>query len=170
MQYDIGATFEERVLPLSTNAKGRSGGLRKQANMCTVQLMEAGTDDLFHKVRNEVLGACCDQGPERVVADSSVSSIGRYRDTYVASNDQSYYWPRCLWIAGLLHVFYNALETSLKSVKPVADFIDLLKPLVDFLSDRDLRRKFQWVCLKGKPCFAKFDSHPKVHIDWRWAN
>ena len=77
-------------------------------------------------------------------------------------------YPCCLWIPGHLHMFFNALESAVMQQSWGQDFMDNLSNVLNFLGDRDLRRKFQYTCLQGLPCFNKFNQCPKKHADWRW--
>ena len=76
-------------------------------------------------------------------------------------------YPCCLWIPGHLHMFFNALESAVMQQSWGRDFMDNLSNVLNFLGDRDLRRKFQYTCLQGLPCFNKFNQCPKKHADWR---
>ena len=51
----------------------------------------------------------------------------------------------------------------------VKDFMNHLRALESFLSDRQLRRTFLRSCLVDQPCFDSFTNYSTIHINWRWA-
>ena len=118
--YDLNSAFETRICPLSTLGLGHAGLVKKAINVANVYLMEAETLERFHEARQEVVGYLSDQGTEKKVAELTVGVIPRCRDLYEHSDPMSYMYPRCLAIPGHLHILYNALEESIKSL-PIAD-------------------------------------------------
>lgn len=81
---------------------------------------------------------------------------------------RSYMYPIALQIPGHLHMMYDALEGAVKKLPAYADFITHLRALQSFMSNGDLRRRFQVVCMRGLAAAKMFDHYSVVHIDWRW--
>ena len=65
-------------------------------------------------------------------------------------------------------MLFNALQEGCQSVSISVCFFDTLRIVCNFLSDTQLRRKFQARCLAGKDDCSKFTAFTKTHIDWRW--
>lgn len=145
--FDLNSGFETRVMPLSTLGSGRSSALKKSLNVGTHYLHETGCHDLFDEVRSSVYGGTSDQGAERNIGDETVRIIPGYDDKYAASDPRSFFWPRALWLLGRLHILFNALEGACKHLDIAKDFFESLRVLCSFLSDRQMQRKFQAVCV-----------------------
>ena len=165
---DLNSVFETRRMPLSTLAHGHESALNKSTNMAGLYLNESRDLDQFDAKRSEVFGLTSDQGAEKDIVDSSVHVVPGYRDRFEFGDNKYYLWPRALFVVGHLHVLFNALEEACKG-SPDADwFFDALRTICNFLSDVQLRRRFQAKCLVGKACFGKFSHFARTHIDWRW--
>ena len=153
---------------LTTLGKGRSGATAKGLHTANCYLTRVSSDDQFHKVRQEVFNACTEQGWEKNVSEGTVGTLERFRNLYSSDDPMAYMYPSCLWVCGHLHVLFNCLETAVKALPFADEFFNLLRCILEFLCDRDLRRKFQYSCLRGRPEFKLFDAQPRLHIDWRW--
>ena len=168
VHYNLNLNHESRVLTLSTMGVGRAGLVKKTLNVANVYLMETADSAAFNEVRCEFRGCCSDQGTEKGMAEDTVNAIAELRGRYPAGSEMSFMYPKMMYVSGHLHVLYNALKTSITSVPLAVDFIEHLKVMQAFLNDKQLRRKFQAECLRGKPCYSKFNSCQVVHVDWEW--
>ena len=166
--YDLSANFESRICPLSTLGAGHAGLVKKGRSLANILLMESGSLSSLNELRCEVRGLTTDQGTEKGVSEATVEILQKFRGEYAPGDPMSFMYPRCLWIPGHLHVMFNALEEAVKGLSVSKAFLDHLRALQQFLSDKQLRRTFQASCLAGKPCFGKFSKYRTVHIDWRW--
>ena len=167
VHFDINQNFESRLCPLSTLGLGHAGMVKKLLNVAGIYLMESADAAQFHHVRNEVRGYTSDQGTEKELAEGTVMVIPRFKD-FDPSDVQSFMYPRCLTVPGHLHILYNALESAVAQLPVAKQFLEHLKVLESFLSNRTLRAKFQASCVQGQPCCASFSSYATVHIEWRW--
>ena len=141
--YDINAAFESRLFPLSTLGVGAAGLVKKGINVANVYVMESESLDKFHEVRCEIRGFTSDQGTERKLPEVPVAILSACRDAYEPSDPMSYMYPRCLAMPGHLHILFNALEEAVKSLSISAKFLERLRSLQSFLSNRQLRQRFQ---------------------------
>lgn len=167
-QIDLNAAFETRIMPLSTLGHGRASALKKSVNVSSLYLMESEDFDAFDVTRNEVCSICTDQGAEKNISEAGVRILPEYRGAFAADDVQSFLWPVALPLPGHLHIFFNALESACKSVIFAATFFVDLRAITNFLSNKQLRRKFQACCMSGKAGRHEFNSFPRTHVDWRW--
>ena len=131
--------------------------------------MEGEEEEDFHTIRNEVFGSTMDSGTENDVGNDTVGIIARFAGLFNPEDPQSFMYPKLLHMLGHLHLLFNALETSVKKLEMAAKFFNALRAIESFLSNRQLRRKFQVSCLSTAPpgVSQKFDGYGTVHIDWR---
>ena len=160
--------FESRVIPLSTVGSGRASGVKKSTNVAACYLMETENREQFDELRCSVCGITTDQGAEKGLADETVRIISGYRDTLTTGWAKDFLWPRALLVLVHVHILYNALQEACIGVPGADEFFEQLKTLCSFLSNVQLRRKFQAVCLVGQRCCKQFDHFPRTHVDWRW--
>jgi hypothetical protein len=165
---DLNSCFETRIMPLTTLGSGHESHFKKATNVAGLYLNESSDLDQFDEKRCGVMGLTSDQGAEMQIADASVHVVNGYADRYPIGDAKFFLWPRCLLVVGHLHVLFNALEEACKSLDVSDWFFNCLRTLCNFLSDQQLRRRFQSSCLKGKACYAQFTHFVRIHIDWRW--
>ena len=165
---DLNIGFETRICSTSTLGLGNAGLVKKGTNTANVYLMESEKAAEFHEVREELKGSCSDSGTEKDIGDDTINIIKAFRGMFAATDPRSFMYPCLLHIAGHLHILFNAFETAVKSLDESKQFLEVLRVLLDFLSNKQLRQKFQAACLRNTPAFNYFNSHPTVHIDWRW--
>jgi hypothetical protein len=167
--FDINAGFETRICPISTLGLGNAGAVKKGLNTAGVYLMESTAMVQFHDKRCEVKGSTMDSGTEKVVGDDPVQVLPKCQNLYSPEDRMSYMYPNNLHLCGHLHVLFNALETAVKGLDLASRFMDCMLILQTFMSNKQLRRKFQTSCLGvGHPDRSRFDAYSTVHIDWRW--
>ena len=77
--------------------------------------MESDAHDMFHEKRRELRGGCSDQGTEKGMGDESIYSVG-FDDYNPTDAFELFLCPLILWIPGMLHVLYNALQDAIESV------------------------------------------------------
>ena len=129
--------------------------------------MESETLEQFDDSRCHTFGWCTDSGAERGIADQTVRIVPAYRDKYRPGDPRIYFWPWVLFIPGHLHVLFNALEESAKSLDIADNCFDNLGDVIGFLNDRELVRKFRYDCLPPEEQ-AHFSVGATEHLDWRW--
>jgi len=149
--YDRNEGFETRIMPLSTLGLGHAGLVKKGINTANLYLMESEEEEDFHTIRNEVFGSTMDSGTEKDVGNDTVGIIARFAGLFNPEDPQSFMYPKLLHMPGHLHLLFNALETSVKKLEMAAKFFDALRAIESFLSNRQLRRKFQVSCLSTAP-------------------
>ena len=154
-------------MPLSTVATGWGSLPKKAGNAASLYLNESEDDAAFNDLRMQVKGGTTDQGTESGILDETVGIIPRFRNVFPASDRRSFLFPSGLFIVGHLHVLYNALEESCKSLPVSNDFFGVLTHITAFLGDKDLRTKYQEQCSRPESKY-KFNTCPRHHIDWRW--
>ena len=130
--------------------------------------METRDLTAFEELRTEVCGVTTDQGAEKDICDQSVNIVPGIANRYASTDHKSYLWPGAMYVAGHMHLMYNALEEACKSLTISETFFNCLSIMCSFLGDKILRGKFQQLCLAGKGCASKFDHFPRIHCDWRW--
>lgn len=164
--FNLNIALQTRVLPLSTIGAGRASTQRKSLNVISVFLMETSDLSQFEQVRDEVCGLTSDQA-DMSQADETINVLPQLRGKYAADDPRSFVFPKCLIVIGHLHVLYNALEEACKCLPIAEKWFEQLRALASFLSDGQLRRKFQ-AMLEGLQCSKLFGTCPRMHIDWRW--
>ena len=122
LSFDLNSGFETRMAPFSNLGSGWSSALKKTINICSGLLMEARDDTDFEDIRREVFGITTDQGAEKAINDTTVNILPKFRDRYASNNPLSWLWPFALFIAGHMHVLYNALEEACKSITVAKTF------------------------------------------------
>ena len=132
--------FEERICPVSVVGAGKANLVTKSVKAANIWLMESNSPDMFHGKRAEVIGGLSDQGTERNVGEDTVFSLSQFRGAFHPDSNNAFMYPNCLWVTGLLHILYNALEEAITSLPGYDDFIAKLRILDQLLSDRMLRR------------------------------
>ena len=166
--YDININYESRLLPISVLGKGYAGVTKKALNCANIYLMESGSEAAFHGLRGEVRGAVADQGTEKGIVDEPLAILTGMAVTHAPKDVQSFLFPKALGIHGHLHILYNALEEAVMSLESAHIFMEQLRSLERFLSNRELRAKFQASCLAEADCKSRFNHYPTVHVEWRW--
>ena len=166
--FDLNSGYETSVKPLSIMGEGWSSAVKKTFNMCACFQMETEDAEDFDEVRCEVCGVTTDQGAERDICDQSVRILPGYADKYLADDPRCYLWPNALFVAGHMHLMYNALSDACQNISVSKRFFEILSVMCAFLGDSGLRGKFQEFCCAGKPCRDLFDHFPRHHVDWRW--
>ena len=131
-------------------------------------LMETSAASEFHAVRSEFVSYCTDQGIEKALADDTVRVLPRFAEDFPGKGPDSYKFPRCLYMVGHLHVFYNALEEACKHLTCDDWYLDCLSTLVNCLSLPWIRQKFMATCVHGLACCSNFKSFPVTQTNWRW--
>jgi len=166
--YDINSNFETRILPVSTLGLGRATLAHKTTAAANIYLMESASDAEFHAKRAELRGAIADQGTEKGIVDEPVTIIPRFENAFSPTDTRSFLFPHALSMHGHLHILYNALQEAVESLPSAATYMEQLRAMEGFLSNKGLRRKFQASCVNGQACHRLFDHYPTVHCDWRW--
>ena len=87
-----------------------------------------------------------------------------------AVDESDYYmYPNLLNLNEHLHILYNAVKEGIEAMENHKDYLDKLRCVEGFLSDRALRRAYQARCefesVKERDTFTHYST---VHIDWRW--
>ena len=85
----------------------------------------------------------------------------------------SFLFPRCLFMPGLLHMLWNALEETLTSADGWDAYVDNLRAVMAFLTDRPLRQRFVHTCMQAAPrqerelvsAFSKKTPRLEVGVD-----
>ena len=167
-KYDLNQNFESRIMPLSTLGLGHAGLANKALAVANLFLMEAETAEEFHAKRMEVRAATADQGTEKGIVDETIHLLQQYKDDFPAGDMRSFLFPKAVGVHGHLHILYNGLQEAIMSLPGASLYFEQLRVMEAFLSDRQLRKRFQAQCLQGKSCLPLFDSYGRVHIDWRW--
>ena len=166
--YDLNEGFETRIMALSSLGCGRGSGLKKSTNVSCLYLAESDDEDGFEEIRCNVFGVTTDQGAERGIVDEAVGILEAFRGKYSATDPKSFLWPNALMMVGHLHVLFNALAEACKHLDVSEDFFATLAILCAFMSNVQLRRKFQATCVAGKAIKQRLDHFTKTHVDWRW--
>ena len=117
-------------------------------------------------LRYGVFNVATDQGTENDVSDSPFI-FPLFSDNLDPMSAAAFTCPRSLFIAGHLHILYNALESSVTSWEFYDSYIVNLRAVQDVLLDTPMRRKLQAVCMQGHPLQSLLDHYSVVHIGWR---
>ena len=161
---DLNACYETRLGVLTTTGYGKSGVVKKLSNLLHIFLQQCPSKEEFTRQRRQVKNILTDQGTEKAVADSGFCLPGfPHHDP---GTPESWAYPECLYIAGHLHIIFNALEEAIKQMDGYHDYITHLNYIETLLSDKMLRRKFQSIL--PLPLRDLFKAYSTVHIDWRW--
>ena len=164
---DLHASFETRVMPLSTVGAGCASTTKKSVNVASMYLNESQDEEAFDKKRKQVRGGTTDQGVEAHILDATINIIPRFCGRYSPTSILSFLFPYALFIPGHLHLLYTALEEACKQLAIAETFFKALQSICRFLGGVDLRREFQISCADDA-CRSKFNHCPRHHIDWRW--
>ena len=81
----------------------------------------------FEETRCEVIGIVTDQGAEAVMRDRSQNAVPFLRDSYSSVDPRSDLWPVASFIAGHLHMLFNALGEASKALGCAQLVFDALK-------------------------------------------
>ena len=130
--------------------------------------MESDNEQVFHGKRMELLGGLADQGTEKGMGDDRIICIPRFSQYQPAYEDDRYMYPVLLMLPGHLRILFNALQEALSSLPSTTEYIEKLRAVESFLSNKQLRQAFQWRCIGNPGVRAQFDNYSTVHIDWKW--
>jgi len=167
LRLNLNQCFRTRLLPLTATGLGRASTVKKTANTCAVYMSETADSADFNTVRKEVRGFCTDQGAERGVCDETVRILpGRLGVPF--QNTAAWMWPFALYVPGMLHIIFNALEEACKKLDVAERFFGALASLFAVFGEPDLRRKFQNDCCRTPQQKAAFETGGRHHVDWRW--
>ena len=164
---DLSQCFKTRLLPLTGTGLGHAGSVKKTANACGVYMSESADQAQFDTVRKEVRGFCTDQGAERGICDETARILPGFVGESFA-NKNAWLWPRALWVPGMLHLLFNALEESCKKLDVAERFFVALASVFAVFGELDVRRKFQNDCCETRQEKAAFETGGRHHVDWRW--
>ena len=114
--YDLNEGFESRIAPVSIIGAGFGSGLKKTYNVSGIFLMESEDPVDFEEVRCEVMGMTTDQGPEKSMHDEIAGVVDFLSGKYSSADAKAYLWPHVLYVAGHMHLLWNALEETCKAV------------------------------------------------------
>jgi len=161
VEFDLNAAFYSRVCPCSVLGKYNAGVVKKSCNMANCLMTESGSEAMFHEKRKEARGLTTDHGTEKAMADDTVAVLGHLATAFPVGSDDSFMYPQLLPMFGHMHILFNALEETVCKVKQSEDFLDKMKTVEAFLSDREMRNLFTACCL-GEASHGEKDTHPPV--------
>ena len=131
--------------------------------------MKSGTDERFHSRRKQYRGIVSDQGTEKGVADMTLDIVPRYRQDVNSHSFDAFVFPCCIGSADMLHIIYDALEVACKRCCLYKPFLDRLRVLTGFVTDKQIVNKFKATCFTSNPTDGKsFTVQKRTHIDWKW--
>ena len=161
MGLDLNACFETCLMSLSTY--GRSRGTLVQKHGAILRHHGMVTKNAADKWTRcgQVKSVCSDMGTEKGINRGSTMTEED------GSLDRRAY-PNSIYMPDHLHIFNNALASSVKRLPEYESFLVRLRAIENFLNERSLRTLYQFTCLQGHPAFALFSTHQRVHIDWRF--
>ena len=173
-------SVDSRSLPVGVIGGGNSGLEQKAAKLLWSILLETGLE-FAHDYRSSVYAFLSDQGVERKLADTpfpqgdlveltSQLAAGTFSWSSADVVD-AFFFPRCIYTPGHLHILYNALEEATKSIEAWTDIKFWITTLLKFLSRKSYRQLFIFHCLAGKPALQKqfrcFSGY-KVRLHFTW--
>ena len=169
----MNAAYSSRTYKLSTLGRGAASTLKKAYNISTFDKLESETWEDYERRGSQVYGVIADQGNEAGVADmddltTNTASSSRIPGTFAEGHGRRY--PRAIYMPEHLHIMNNALKAGVEKLENHGFFMNSLRGMERFLSDKSLRRLFVARCLGGweHPDAWMFASYSTVHIDWRW--
>ena len=140
--------------------------MKKSLLAAHVGLMRCGADERFHIDRKKCRGNLSDQGTERGINDEPIDIITRYQGKFDKQSADSYLYPHSLGWIGNLHVLYDALEVAAKKNPTYKEWVDRVKTLLAFVTDKDLMEKFRATCFDGHD---DIKSKVKVSLLHTWT-
>jgi len=153
----------------SSLGHGRAGLVKKGRNVGNLMLMKSRDTVMFHARRRKYMGCCSDQGTEKGIAGLPLDIFPKHAAGMDTQSEDAFLFTNMLAQKGLLHVLYDALETSCKNSSLCERWIDNLRTITSFVTDRLLIEKYKATCFEDDP--GKADGvtvQKRVHIDWKW--
>lgn len=149
--------------------------------------LETGAVKMLHKARREVYGWTSDMGVEMHVADGPcilLQDLSTFEDLVkqtqsrkIDCNDShggdAFLFPNAIFVGDLLHQLFGFLEDVVQNLPVWKTLERVLKDVSHFLSDRELRTRFQATCFgHGASAMEKglFHEWSGGHISWRWQH
>ena len=129
-------------------------------------MIESATDAQLEEKRRELRGGLSDQGTEKSMGDGSLRVLSRYADVQYPDSDELFLYPNLVQVPGHMHILNNALKEALESLPVTVNYLQHLRAIHKFLSDKSLRRAFQAKCVADAAVRPLFDAYSTVHIDW----
>ena len=157
--------YTSQVDLMSSLGGGRAGLAKKSLNVANGRLMKSKDHEAFHVRRRKHRGVLSDQGTERGMGDVALSVLSQYATYAPADSPDAFLYPNTFAFPGLLHILYDALENACKANPLYTDFLDDLRTLLAFLTDKMLVTKYKATCLHEND---KFTGQQTTHIDWKW--
>ncbi len=71
-------------------------------------------------------------------------------------------------VPGHIHILNNVLKEALESLPITVNYLQHLRAIQNFLSDKSLRRAIQARCVTNAAVRPVFDAYSTVHIDRKW--
>eukprot|EP00969_Alexandrium_andersonii_P044253 1941894-Alexandrium_andersonii.AAC.1 len=147
---DFGPLYQRARTPTGRVGFGEGGLAHKLRILVHAAKVRAGSDAGFEAWRRGQVGACADQGVERLIANAPYvadqSSVARIaRDTQESGsslppNDPaSFMFPRMLHCTGPLHIVWNAYQSSCTRSHGWESFEEVLKAVCAFLGSPGTR-------------------------------
>ena len=95
--------------------------------------------------------------------------VPRCRQDVNSHSFDAFVFPCCIGSADMLHIIYDALEVACKRCCLYKPFLDRLRVLTGFVTDKQIVNKFKATCFTSNPTDGKsFTVQKRTHIDWKW--
>ena len=131
LQTNFNESLVGRLLPMPTLGRGRAGLVKKSFNFLSIVRMESASLEAFSLRCSEVIGIVADQGTEKGMAD-----FGKIRLPHEVAEDDgggaAHAFVNVVWMPEHLHIFNNALESSITSLPVWKQFMHKLRSIERF--------------------------------------
>ena len=166
---NFNAAYSTRMCLLSVIGRGRASLVAKSFKLACIHKMESQDEAAEAELRSQVCGIVSDQGTESGCADISVMrvTVDGAGNTLI-DDASSRQYPCALYMPDHLHVIYNALQSGVEGLSTYKHWMNRLRSIERFLSDKGMRRCFVATFLANHPESDKFRHYSTVVIDWRW--
>ena len=157
--------WESVLQPFSSLGLGRASTLNKTIVTSNVLIMNAEKIADFDRRRKSQRGFCTDHGVEHQIGRMPLGVAPMKVEG--SDNPAEFLYPDSVSVIDLLHTLWGGYETVCKGDQLFSKFIDVLQPLVNFMSDTQCMRKFRAECCDDQARHV-FKTKAVVHSDWRW--
>lgn len=187
VRLDPRAAFTTRCLPLCALGYGGASIAYKLVATIHVCCFETGSVRSFHKTRRKVFGWTSDMGVEMYVADGPCILLqdlatfedlaarveARQLDCADPGGADAFLFPKAIFVGDFLHQVFGCLDEVVQSLPMWQDMERMLRDLSQFLSDKELRTRFQATCFREPGSAVEkhmFDAWSGGHVSWRWQH
>jgi len=158
--------FTSQICQMSSTGVGRKGLVKKTTNVINGILMKCPNWDGVAVRRRVYKGVLSDQGTEKGTADIFASVVKTLQDSGKFGTAEAFFFTEALGTPGALHILYDALEVACKRNPFYTRWLEDLRTLLAFFTDKQLIGKFQGTCMPAN--LPEMKAQAATHVDWKW--